>query len=293
MRVVVTGASGTLGGFVLAGRPGHVAIVGWSGPSGVADAVLSPVDLEDTRSVEAAYHLARPTVVLHLGALSAVGDCFRDPARARRVNVEATAQLARLTRADGARLIFASTDLVFDGTRPPYGEDAPPSPLSVYGHTKADAEAAVLDAGGTVVRLALLFGPGRGRKSFFDGMVDALREGRPLTLFDDEHRTPLDLASAASILWALAAHPFRGVVHAGGPDRLSRLEMGQRLAAFLGVANPVLNAVSRTAFAGEPRPADVSLDSNRLTTLLPELSRPGYARVLGLTFSDLGAPSSL
>lgn len=292
MRVVVTGASGVLGGYVLAGRPAHVAAVGWSGPSGVADAVLSPVDLADARSVEAAYRLARPAVVLHLAALSAVGDCVRDPVRARRVNVEATAQLARLTQADGARLLFASTDLVFDGTRPPYAEDAPPTPLSVYGRTKADAEAAVLDAGGTVVRLALLFGPGRGRKSFFDGMAEALREGRPLTLFDDEHRTPLDLASAASILWALAEHPFRGVVHAGGPERLSRLEMGRRLAAFLGVADPVLNVVSRTAFAGEPRPADVSLDSTRLTTLLPGLARPGYEEALRRIAGVLARSSS-
>ena len=70
-----------------------------------------------------------------------------------------------------------------------------------------------------------------GRPSFFGAQISALRQGQPLTLFWDEWRTPLDLASAASGLLALLRSSNTGVLHLGGPERLSRLEMGQRLAA--------------------------------------------------------------
>ncbi len=283
MRVLVTGASGLLGRYVLAARPERCTVVGWSArPTPPVEGLpLTPVDLEQPRAVTAAFRLTRPAVVLHLAALATIGDCHRDPERACRINTDATIQLARLAQADGVRLVFTSTDLVFDGIDAPYTEDASPNPLSVYGRSKADAEQAILDAGGTVVRLSLLFGPGRdGRTSFFDTMTDALRTRRPLTLFDDEYRTPLDLASAAAILWTLAEHPFRGLLHAGGPERLSRLEMGARLTAQLGIGRPVLNVVSRTSISGEPRPADVSLDSTRLTSLLPKLPRPTYEEAL-------------
>src|SRR5439155_2744036 len=93
----------------------------------------------------------------------------------------------------------------FDGERAPYGEEDDPAPLSVYGRTKADAEAAVRAAGGLVVRVSLLYGPSlSGRPSFFDDQAAALRSGRPLTLFEDEWRTPLALPAAARALVELA-----------------------------------------------------------------------------------------
>src|SRR5262249_28995358 len=152
MRVLVTGASGGLGRYVLAQRPADVTVLGWSSkpaePAG--DLPLTPVDLASARALEAAYRMSRPDVVLHLAACSLISDCHRDPDRARAVNTDATARLASLARADGATIIYTSTDLVFDGAAPPYREDSRPGPLSVYGRTKLDGEASVLDAGGTV-----------------------------------------------------------------------------------------------------------------------------------------------
>jgi dTDP-4-dehydrorhamnose reductase len=288
MRVLVTGASGVLGRYLLASRPATATVLGWSAqvhpPSD--DLPLTPVDLTHTRALDAAYRMSRPASVIHLAALASVADCARDPARARALNTDATARLAALAQVDGIPFLFASTDLVFDGISPPYREDAPPNPLSIYGQSKRDAERHVLDAGGTVVRLSLLYGPGRNdRTTFFDTMVTALRSDRPVSLFADEYRTPLDLPSAAAILWALAFLPGQGILHVGGPERLSRLDMGLRLATFLGIAAPVIHATGRTSAGAELRPGDTSLDSSRLTTLLPDLPRPTYEQVLARLFA--------
>src|SRR5262249_7267089 len=154
-----------------------------------------------------------------------------------------------------------STDLVFDGSRGGYHEEDIPNPLSIYGRTKSAAEQAVLDVpGNAVVRISLLYGPSRnGRVSFFDEQVAALQRGAPVTLFDDEWRTPLDLVTAARGLWAVARSDFSGTLHLGGPQRLSRWEMGKRLAAFLGVDDSPLVAARRDDVpSAEPRPRDTS-----------------------------------
>jgi dTDP-4-dehydrorhamnose reductase len=286
MRLLITGASGQLGGYLLheVGAFGAT-VTAWSNShsSEVAGIPLHRVDLCNHEVVAAAFRHARPEVVLHAAAWARVADCQRDPAQAQRVNTEGSALLARLAAEAGARLLLVSTDLVFDGEQAPYRETATPTPVSIYGRTKAAAEAAVLAHPRTAAaRVSLLFGPTRtGRPGFFDEQVAALRAGRSVTLFRDEWRTPLDLATAARALLTLALSEQSGVFHLGGPERLSRLEMGQRLADFLGITHPILTAVDRSqAPAPEPRPRDVSLDSSRWHAHFPQHPWPTWEEAL-------------
>jgi dTDP-4-dehydrorhamnose reductase len=286
MGWLVTGASGQLGGYLLRylhdrGEP----VVAWSGSStgdrfGIP---LVPVDLADADAVATAFRAARPDTIIHAGALARVDTCYGDPVRARLVNTEGSARLAELAGQAGARLVLVSTDLVFDGTRGGYTEDDPPRPLSVYGRTKADAEAAVLAVPRTAVaRVSLMFGPTlAGRPSFFDHLLAALRAGRPVTLFADEWRTPLSLDAAARALVAMAESGVTGLLHIGGPERLSRLEMGRILAEHLGIPPEPIMAAGRDAIPGaEPRPRDVSLDSTRWREQFPGLPWPTYREAL-------------
>lgn len=283
MRTLVTGASGVLGGYVLrelGSRRWPVAA--WTGRRAwdVGEVRARPVDLRDRDAVVCAFAEARPDAVLHLAARSSVADCHRDPAAARAVNAAGTALLADLAERTRARLVHVSTDLVFDGEEAPYAESATPAPLSVYGRTKREGELALAGRPRQLtVRVSLLYGPSLGgsRGSFFDTQCQALRRGGPLPLFVDEWRTPLDLPTAAQALVALAASDVEGVLHLGGPERLSRWEMGRRLAAVLDLDSSSLVAAPRAAVpAAEPRPRDVSLDSSRCRGLFPQLPWPGF-----------------
>src|SRR5207245_6393078 len=108
----------------------------------------------------------------------------------------------------------------------------------------------------------LLFRPTlTGRPSFFDQMLGGLRKRRVVPLFTDEWRTPLGLCVAAQALLDLVTSDFTGLLHLGGPERLSRYDMGRRLATHLGLDPAVLQATERaTTATPEPRPRAVSLD---------------------------------
>ena len=102
-----------------------------------------------------------------------------------------------------------------------------------------------------------------------------------MKLFADEWRTPLDLATAAKALVALAASDETGIFHVGGPERLSRLEMGQRLARGLGLDARSVRAARRSGVpAPEPRPEDVSLDSSRFRRAFAGLAFPSFEEAL-------------
>lgn len=280
MRVVLTGASGHLGAYLLdhLGRHGHD-VIAWSGAEAGRRAgwTLHPVDLSDASAVASALEKTDPDAILHAGAVSSAEAARRAPAIAHAVNVEGTGRLADWCRRLGRRLVFTSTDLVFDGSAPWRKESDPAEPILEYGRSKRAAEPAVLDAPrGLVARLSLLYGPARnGRPSFFERSLTGWRRGEPQTYFEDEFRTPLDLDTAASILVRLLETEVTGILHVAGAERLSRFELMRRVAESLAI-DPSLVRANRQQDAElpEPRPADVSLDTARLMDLMPELQRP-------------------
>lgn len=289
-RLLVTGASGALGGYLLAhlarlGRP----VIAWSGSTaGVCSGIaLRPVDLADPSALERSWRDDAPTGVIHAAAMASVAHCLQQPDRARAINVAATARLARLCATHGARLVLVSTDLVFGGDRAPYAEADAPAPLSVYGRTKVEAEQAVLSHPGHVVaRVSLLYGPSlTGRPGFFDAQLRALRAGSSMPLFVDEWRTPLDLPTAAAALVRLADAAGTGVYHLGGPERMSRLGMGRRLAHTLGLDDRVFRPARRSDAPGEARPADTSLTSTRWRSEFADLPWPSFDEAVRAFFS--------
>src|SRR5262245_46328214 len=147
MRILVTGGSGRLGSTLLERllRDGGHDVIAWIGATvGRRGAILlRHVELADRRAVAEALEEADPDVVIHAGALSSAAAVHRDPDRAQQVNVEATRQLAGWAASRCRRLVFTSTDLVFDGSGSWYREEDQARPILGYGRTKLDAEAHV------------------------------------------------------------------------------------------------------------------------------------------------------
>jgi dTDP-4-dehydrorhamnose reductase len=267
-------------------RHGHQ-VGAWSARSdGFRDgARLRKVDLADPLAARAALEEAGPEVIIHAAAVSSAAAVLRQRDYAWDVNVRGTELLAAWARENGRRILFTSTDLVFDGAKSWYREDDATAPTLEYGRTKVAAEAPVVaNENGLVVRLSLLYGTTiNDQLAYFDQAMADLRAGTPRSFFEDEFRTPLDYVTAASILVRLAESDATGILHAAGGERVSRFELMRRAAAALGADSELVRANRRAdAPAPEPRPADVSLDTSRLRSLFPHLVLPTIEDALGV-----------
>jgi dTDP-4-dehydrorhamnose reductase len=252
---------------------------------------LFALDLASPEETEAVLDEVAPDVVVHTAALTEVDRWEGEPEALRIINVEASRRLARWAKARGVRMVFTSTDLVFDGSQGPYREEDPPSPLSRYGLSKAEAEVAVLGAcpEALVVRLAVMFGwdGGRGR-AFSERFIDSLRAGRAATLYTDEVRSFLYVGAAARALWELAAGgSASGILHLGGGDAMDRYRFGLAMAAHFGLDEGLIKAGSSKSHPGVARPGDVSLVSGRAEELL-RMAMPGVAEGLEAMADEQG-----
>ena len=278
-RVVLTGASGRLGSRLLERLSATgLEVHSWLRPGSRQQGIerTSFIDLASTDAlIEAELDRIGPSIVIHLAAISGQADVLDNPERAHRVNADSTRRIADWCIRNETRLVFTSTDMVFSGEKPWWAETDPPCPILAYGRTKAMGEALVLkNPLGLVLRLSLLFGfSPPGKESFFDTAVADLRVGRSRTFFLDEYRTPLDYATAARLIVALALnHDLRGVIHVGGRERMSRYQLMAMAADALGLDARLVIPGCRSDLAGpEPRPADLSLATSLLESILPNL----------------------
>jgi dTDP-4-dehydrorhamnose reductase len=150
----------------------------------------SQLDLSDRSRVMDFMSKLRPSLVLHPAAMTSVDDCERYPERATRDNVDGTKNLSKAAAEFDTRLIYFSTDYVFDGGKPtPYTETDKPNPLGVYGQTKLAAEKLVSSmlSNHVILRVSWLFGAGGDFVSFVRREID---QGRSLRLTKDHRGAP-------------------------------------------------------------------------------------------------------
>jgi dTDP-4-dehydrorhamnose reductase len=268
--VWITGAGGLIGSYLV--RTAPLAVPAWR----IRGLTRADFDLLDSRTVREAFRRDNPSMLVHCAALANSPACQKQPALARRLNVEMTAFLANL--AADIPFVFFSTDLVFDGRRGHYDETASVNPLGVYAETKVTAERIVREhPRHTIIRTSLNGGTSpKGDRGFNEEMRLAWQRGESLRLFTDEFRNPIPAVVTAQATWALVARGAMGLYHVAGAERLSRWELGRLIAARWPQLNPRIEAASLAEYRGAPRAPDTTLCCAKAQALLsfplPKLS---------------------
>ncbi|RJP29968.1 MAG: SDR family oxidoreductase [Candidatus Omnitrophota bacterium] len=276
-KILVTGGSGYLGRFLARELSSDHDVAFTYATTRIHIPRCNPLwlDFLHPETVDSCLREFQPDIVVHAAALADGGQCEASPEKARAINVTGTEQLLLRLQNPDALFIYISTDLVFDGTNAPYDEQAIPNPLGIYGKTKRCAELLVQSEwqNHVILRCALMYGPkpSSGKGSFLQWMDKTFREQESISLFIDEFRTPVyvkDVVRAVSAL--IQTDGSHRLYHIGGPERISRVDFGKRLAAIRGYDPLKIKGTRiRDLDTGFLRPADVSLDSSRIQHAYP------------------------
>ena len=154
-------------------------------------------------------------VIVHLAAMTDVDGCERDPKAADAVNSLGTRNVAEAAEDTGARVIYVSTNYVFDGTKiEEYAEEDRPAPLNAYGRSKLAGESEVLGRGrNLVVRTSWVFGGGR---NFVKAILGAAKRRGDVDVVHDQVGRPTWHRDLAAALAELAREEMTGVLHVAG-----------------------------------------------------------------------------
>jgi len=287
MRVLITGISGFIGGHLFASAPPDWEVWGTHLNSAVStDAARSlRVDLRDPAALAAVIRGVKPELVMHAAAYSRVRFCEHAPTAAWETNTWVTALLVELCQKHKIRLLFLSSDMVFDGEKGNYAEDDEPNPINFYGWTKLAAEKRVSELGALAViaRVNLTYGrPQTGGSSFSEEIIETVRDGKSYYLFADQFRSFISVQNLCDCLWEIAGGDFSGRIHLGGSESTDRYSFAMKLAKCVAL-NPELLVPSSSSAApldhGYPRnnTFDTALANKLLKTRLIDLDE-GLAR---------------
>jgi S-adenosylmethionine synthetase len=268
MNVMITGASGLLGrACCKAFADLQPVTCAWSRTK----AHGLKLDLTDAEAVKSAVNQSNPDLILHTAAERKPDICENQQELTRALNVDATRTLAEAAAHIGGKLIYLSTDYVFDGSNPPYATDAACNPLNFYGQTKRAGEEAVLQASENhiVLRVPILYGEVETLKeSAVSLLLNELLTPAPHAVDHWAVRYPTYVGDIAQTLrnWAeplLNTPQSRGIYHLSGAEAFTKYEMACTMGDVLGLP---YNHLSPNPLppAGAPRPQNSQLDINRL-----------------------------
>ncbi|XP_061104802.1 methionine adenosyltransferase 2 subunit beta isoform X1 [Conger conger] len=273
-RVLVTGATGLLGRAVyreFQNNGWHTLGCGYSR----ARPRFLKCNLMDEDAVRGVIQDFQPHVIVHCAAERRPDVVERHTEAAMNLNIHASATLAK--EAAGIFLIYVSTDYVFDGRNPPYGENDAPNPLNMYGKSKLEGEREVLRHNPTaaILRIPILYGEvERVEESAVTVLWNRVQEGVESSTVDHcQQRFPTYTGDVGRVCRLMADRrlqdpSLRGIFHYSGTEQMTKYEMACAIAdAFSLPSSHLIPLTEQPAGAGAQRPQNAQLECSRLQSL--------------------------
>lgn len=233
-RVIVTGCNGLLGSALGRALQGSWEVLGLDLNPG-AFSPFQEIDIWNRRRLREAIEGFHPHFLVNAAAFTDVDGCERDKEKAWDVNVRGVENIASLCSKLGCKVIHISTDYIFNGMRGPYSEEELPSPCNFYGETKWEGEKVLerfpLDY--AIVRTSALYGLcKRGKRKFFDLLLDRLSRGEGVYGFIDQFTTPTYVEDLVEGIKKVMDKG--GIFHISGEEFLSRFDFARKVAVAFG-----------------------------------------------------------
>jgi len=267
VRCLVTGAGGMLGtDLVEFLRRQNEEVIDWD---------LPEHDVTDVEKTINGIHQVGPDVVFHLAGRTDVDGCEDDVAGATSVNFQGTWAVALGVEELGCKLVYPSTDYVFDGrATKPYREADTANPLSVYGRTKLLGENAIKRSCNRhfIVRTSWLYG--RHGRNFVDTIRQKSTGEQKLEVVSDQVGSPTYARDLCRPLWELARSKYFGVYHVTNSGQCSWFELATEVLRLTGSKCEVAPIDTAAAARRAPRPAYSVLENRNFKRRFGKELRP-------------------
>ncbi|WP_337871778.1 NAD(P)-dependent oxidoreductase [Ignavibacterium sp.] len=272
MKILVTGGSGLLGQYlnIFLSKENEILSTYNRNIGNCGQYNSAKVDIRDSDALLRVFKSFSPEIVIHTAAISdTIVNSEISPKDVYDVNVNATFYIVKLCREFNAKLIYTSTDLVYAGYRGSYlKEDAKLIPLSLYAETKLMGEVKIQEAldDYIILRTALLFGFGLNHsRCHFQFLFKQLSKNIPVKVFIDQYRSPLSLFEAAKLISEMVKKDLHNeIINFGGPERVSRYELAERLCELKGFNKNLLIKVKLDDMPELPKVEDVSMNIEKM-----------------------------
>ncbi len=174
-----------------------------------------------------------PDIIIHCAAISGLKACEENKNNAKETNVNVTRKITKLANDCSARLIFISSDQVFDGKKGMYSEGEIKNPVNYYGETKSEAEEIEKNncLNYAVCRTALVYGGLKEKEgSFWNYLYTSLIKNKAITLYNNIFSNPTHIDELCLMIKRLIGKKENGIFHCVGNQKLSRYEFGLKVA---------------------------------------------------------------
>ncbi len=246
MKAIVLGGSGLLG---------KALMCEWTRDE-VVGLSSRDVDIRDADQVQGVLEKARPDWVVLAAAYTNVDDCESHPDLALAVNRDGAVNVALAAKRIGAKLLFISSDYVFDGKKTsPYEAGDTRNPQSIYGRSKAEAEVRLLTVlpECCIARTSWLFGTGG--KCFPDTILKLAATRPALDVVDDQRGCPTYSVDLSRAIIGLCRNQASGIVHVTNAGDCSWFEFAREIVKGGGLTTEVRPVSSQQMARPAPRPA--------------------------------------
>jgi dTDP-4-dehydrorhamnose reductase len=215
-----------------------------------------------------------PEVIIHCGALTHVDYCEQHPEESERLTVNSTQKVIEIARQFSSKLIFISTDYIFDGENGPYDEEAIANPISVYGRHKWEAEELIKKSNlhHIILRITNVYGDEEREKNFVARIIEQATKGQHLTLKlpVDQYATPINAHDIARAINLLLKADEQGIYNIASTDYMNRVQLALRILKYFPKASyDLIPLTTQEMNPPAARPLQGGLKSNKFLSKYP------------------------
>lgn len=272
MKIYITGIAGMLGYGIYRALCSRADITGIDMVDiQIPELTYQVISLLDMEAVEIDIEKNKPDILIHTAAMVNVDECEEKPETAKCINEVVTEQLAMLCDKHGIKMIYISTDAVFDGENPElYTETDMPHPLNVYGETKLGGERAVLRYPKNLVFRTNIYGINIQKKvSFGEWIYFSLLQGRTLRMFCDIDFSPVLAEELAELIYGACQKKLCGLYHACGTGCITKYDFAKKMKEIFELeSGEIFKVTSDSAGLKAKRAKHMGMSNKKLTDAL-------------------------